>query len=261
MTLSEYQAALDALDERAFEGYRADFGGDFRTRREYVDDFVHHPEHERRICQLLGLITEPQKLIDAALDRKGLADTLVKSPKAKSRQPRGLIDRYRRRSISNKLAIWTLIVSVVSLAAYLLPGSSNIQQSATIQGSGATIIQPGGDVVINHLTSSAAPRRVLLPQQQRLLELVAQYQKQFAASRLIVSRSDGMLHFDDDPKRGEGVSLGKDLFGQVTSHNAGRFEELVQSIPPEYLKLINEARWDDPFVLSLTEAGAEYLAR
>jgi hypothetical protein len=67
MTISEYQSSLNALDERAFEKYRADFGGSFSTRREYVDDFVHNPGHERRICQLLGLSTEEQKLTDAAL--------------------------------------------------------------------------------------------------------------------------------------------------------------------------------------------------
>ncbi len=67
MTLSEYQCALDALDDPGFAEYRSRFGGDFATRQQYVDDFVHHPEHERRICQLLGLTTEAQKLTDAAL--------------------------------------------------------------------------------------------------------------------------------------------------------------------------------------------------
>ena len=65
--------------------------------------------------------------------------------------------------------------------------------------------------------------------------------------------------FDDDPKRGSGISFVKDLSGEVTSHNAGRFEELVQSIPAEYLRLIPETRLDSSFVLSITEAGAEYL--
>ena len=67
MTISEYREALDALDEAGFATYRTDFGGDFSTRQQYVDDFVHHPEHERRICQLLGLQTEEEKLTEASL--------------------------------------------------------------------------------------------------------------------------------------------------------------------------------------------------
>jgi hypothetical protein len=67
MTIAEYQAALDALDESGFANYRSAFGGDFVTCKQYVDDFVHHPAHERRICQLLGLKTEEEKLTEAAL--------------------------------------------------------------------------------------------------------------------------------------------------------------------------------------------------
>lgn len=67
MTITEYQTALDALDEIKFANYRSEFGGSFATRKQYVDDFVHHPEHERRICQLLGLKTEEEKLTEAAL--------------------------------------------------------------------------------------------------------------------------------------------------------------------------------------------------
>jgi hypothetical protein len=67
MTISEYRTALDALDERGFANYRSDFGGDFSTRQQYVDDFVHHPDHERRICQSLRLTTEEEKLTKATL--------------------------------------------------------------------------------------------------------------------------------------------------------------------------------------------------
>lgn len=67
MTIAEYQEALDALDDCGFANYRSAFGGDFSTRQQYVDDFVHHPAHERRICQLLGLRTEEEKLTEAAL--------------------------------------------------------------------------------------------------------------------------------------------------------------------------------------------------
>lgn len=79
MTTSEYAAALDALDDAAFLAFRSDFGGDFTTRRQYVDDFVHHPDHERRICQLLGLKTEAEKLTEASLESAAAAADSARS--------------------------------------------------------------------------------------------------------------------------------------------------------------------------------------
>ncbi len=67
MTVADYKSALDALDDEGFAEFRTAFGGSFTTRQQYADDFVHHPEHERRICQLLGLRTEEEKLNTAAL--------------------------------------------------------------------------------------------------------------------------------------------------------------------------------------------------
>lgn len=67
MTIAEYKSALDALGDERFTAFRAAFGGSFTTKQQYVDDFVHHPEHERRICQLLGLKTAEEKLTEAAL--------------------------------------------------------------------------------------------------------------------------------------------------------------------------------------------------
>ena len=66
MTLIEYKSALEALDDEAFAKFRSAFGGDFKTRQEYVDDFVHFPEHERHICRLLNLKTQEERLVDAA---------------------------------------------------------------------------------------------------------------------------------------------------------------------------------------------------
>ena len=67
MTRTEYKSALDALDDDEFATFLADFGGSFTTREQYVDDFVHNPEHERRICRLLGLTTEEERLNKATL--------------------------------------------------------------------------------------------------------------------------------------------------------------------------------------------------
>jgi hypothetical protein len=55
------QTALDGMSDSEFVAFRKDFGGDFATRQQYVDDFVHHPEHDRGFSQLLGLTTEEDK--------------------------------------------------------------------------------------------------------------------------------------------------------------------------------------------------------
>lgn len=106
---------------------------------------------------------------------------------------------------------------------------------------------------------STTEGQTLLPQQQRLLELLAGYQRQFAASKLVISRSDGSLQFDGTPDRAIGVSVIRDLYGTVDGRNAGRFEELIESMPPDYVRLIAEARWDNPFVVNVTPAGVKRL--
>lgn len=73
MTIAEYRVALDALDDAAFAAFRRDFGGDFATRQQYVDDFVYHPEHERRLCQLLAVATEADKVAALGQDAVNLS--------------------------------------------------------------------------------------------------------------------------------------------------------------------------------------------
>ena len=79
MTVTEYESELDALDDDEFASFRAAFGGSFTTRKQYVDNFVNHPEHERRICRLLGLTTEEEKLNKATLASAQSADKSAKS--------------------------------------------------------------------------------------------------------------------------------------------------------------------------------------
>ncbi len=67
MTITEYKSALEALDDKGFDSFRKMFGGDFATRQQYVDEFVHKPDHERRICQLLGLMSQEEKLSEASM--------------------------------------------------------------------------------------------------------------------------------------------------------------------------------------------------
>lgn len=51
-------------------------------------------------------------------------------------------------------------------------------------------------------TVPLAEMPILLPVQERFLELLASYQKQFAVNKLIISRSTGTLYFDDDQRKG-----------------------------------------------------------
>lgn len=122
----------------------------------------------------------------------------------------------------------------------------------------AAVVGPSIKSAVEPLEGTS-PAGVLLPPQERLLELLAKYQERFGASKLVISRSNGTLYFDDDPRRGAGVSLLKDLYGSVDAHRAGRFEELVESMPAEYVRVIAESRFDNPFVLRVTGAGIKHL--
>ncbi len=100
---------------------------------------------------------------------------------------------------------------------------------------------------------------VLSPAQERLLVLLAKYERQFATNKLVISREDGGLVFDGAPRRGQGVSLINDLFGATDEAAKVRFVDLVESMPAEYVKFIPEMRWDSPFVISVTPGALQYL--
>jgi hypothetical protein len=109
-------------------------------------------------------------------------------------------------------------------------------------------------------SSSATPTLpVISPAQEQLLILIIRYQRQFAADKLVIGRQDGTLVFDNEPEKGKGVSLIADLYGSVNQSNQAEFEKLMEDIPQEYLRVFPEARWDSPFVVSVTEAGQRYL--
>ena len=108
---------------------------------------------------------------------------------------------------------------------------------------------------------SASTNPVLSPPQERLLGLLAGYQRQFAADKLIIERRSGKLHFDDSPNKGEGISLIRDLYGSEDGTKQAVFERLMESMPPEYVRFLPEMRLDSPFVVSVTGAGLRYLRR
>ena len=65
MTVNEYRDALGRMTDDEFMAFKKQFGGDYKTREEYVRSFVDNPNHERRLCDLLDLKTESEKLTSA----------------------------------------------------------------------------------------------------------------------------------------------------------------------------------------------------
>jgi hypothetical protein len=84
-----------------------------------------------------------------------------------------------------------------------------------------------------------SPHAALSPAQERLLWVLSEQQRRFAASKLIVNRQTGRLLFDNAPDRGEGTNLINDLYGTCDALHVSRFEALVESMPAEYLRLLH----------------------
>jgi hypothetical protein len=81
MTLEEYDNRLRELTDEQFQKFNSDLGGGHKTIEQRVREFVDYPEHERRICHLLGLKTEAEKLTAAALKSANAADQSATSAK------------------------------------------------------------------------------------------------------------------------------------------------------------------------------------
>jgi hypothetical protein len=73
MTLGDYEERLRELTSEEFHRFNDDFGGGQKTVEQRIREFVDFPQHERRICQLLGLKTEAEKLTDAAISSASAA--------------------------------------------------------------------------------------------------------------------------------------------------------------------------------------------
>ncbi len=68
-TPTEVQKRLDKLTDHEYADFWRKFGGEPVSREDLVTRLVHNPSWERRLCQLLGLQTESEKLPGAAVDR------------------------------------------------------------------------------------------------------------------------------------------------------------------------------------------------
>jgi len=68
MNRKELQLALEKLSPEDFQDFVRKFGGTHESPESVVRAFVDNPSFERRLCQLLDLITEEEKIVQAALD-------------------------------------------------------------------------------------------------------------------------------------------------------------------------------------------------
>ncbi|MFC1552320.1 hypothetical protein ACFL6P_07105 [Candidatus Latescibacterota bacterium] len=107
MTINEYEKRLGELSHEEFQKFKIDFGGSKETIEKRVREFVDHPEYERRICQLLGLQTEEEKLNDAAVKS---ADATVKSANA----------AVQSAVSANRSMIWSGIACIAAIAAVIV---------------------------------------------------------------------------------------------------------------------------------------------
>ena len=95
---------------------------------------------------------------------------------------------------------------------------------------------------------------MLTAQQDRLLHLVYQYQNKFDRQKLVVGRYDGKL-LDVDPQ----TNLAIDVLGREAQGN--EFEMLMDNMPPEYVRFFPETRFDNPYVVAVTDAARSYLSQ
>jgi len=76
MNIQEYEKALLKLSPKDLKKFNEDYGGGNLTVEQRVRNFVNESQHEARICQLLKLRTESQKITDATVQT---AEAAVKS--------------------------------------------------------------------------------------------------------------------------------------------------------------------------------------
>ncbi len=110
-TIAEVQERLDALTGEEFQKFQQAFGGEAQPRGWYLDVFVGDPARwERKLCQLLSLPTEAEKLVQVTAEATRAARTSAAAA----------VESARHARISVRIAEVAVIVSVVSVLISLL---------------------------------------------------------------------------------------------------------------------------------------------
>ena len=110
--------------------------------------------------------------------------------------------------------------------------------------------------------SQVNQRKLLTPPQVKLLWQLYEIQSKTGASKLVISSTDGAIFWDNEKLREQyKINVIGDFYSVDKEFNSksGEFENLIHSIPLEYLKHIPEMRLDSPYVVSVTDEGIKYL--
>lgn len=98
-------------------------------------------------------------------------------------------------------------------------------------------------------------QHILSPQAEKLLSLIYKYQKNLGLNKLIISKEDGALHFDEEERREKyKVNFIGELFDIKSDYasRANEFENVMLSVPSNFLKTIPETRFGSPYVVRVT---------
>jgi len=123
MTPDEYSDILNSMTEEEFANFQRDFGGD-KKRYRLVDEFVHNPTHERKICHILGLKTEEEKRTEAAVRSAEAVTTsaqaATRSAEAATKSAEAAASSAKTAAGSRRIAFGAFIATVVLAFAGLV---------------------------------------------------------------------------------------------------------------------------------------------
>lgn len=117
--------------------------------------------------------------------------------------------------------------------------------------------------VVQH-ESTEKPFKTLNPREEKLLSTIFNHQKELGLSKLIITRKDGRLHFDEKEKREKyNINIIGEVFDTDKDYEkySNEFETIILNIPADYLGRSPEARFDNPYVVYITKEGINYLKR
>ena len=101
---------------------------------------------------------------------------------------------------------------------------------------------------------------ILKVEQERLLKLLLRIQMETGARKLIVIRNSGDIMIDSGGEMNKVRNLSESLWnGPADSARVAEIAILFEDFPSIYLERLPESRWNNPFVVKVTEAGIRYI--
>jgi len=127
---------------------------------------------------------------------------------------------------------------------------------------GQDLVRRGGDTGTQSSSSSRSTLPVLNPAQEKLLSIISDNQREYAATKLVIGRN-GILYVDKPKEARVERNILAVLFGSQSDDPSyvARFNDLMEGMPEAYLRRIPEARFDNPYVVSVTDEGSRYLRK